>query len=214
VKYVNVAKAIFSEEIMNDLKEIDPRKTAIIVMDYQASITGSLDGAMEFIAAARSAIAALREKGGRIFYVRVAFEESDYDSFPAHSAMGARVKAARVDMSDLSPKTAVHAAIAPESSDIVVRKTRVGAFSTTDLDAQLKKLDVETLVLAGVHTGGVVLTTVREAHDLDYRIIVLSDACADPDREVHECLMSKIFPRQSTVMTSAEFEEHLEILHH
>ncbi|KAA0999144.1 cysteine hydrolase [Paraburkholderia panacisoli] len=199
-------------DIVTEPKAIAPRKTAILAMDYQASITGSLGGSMDFIDAARNAIDALREKGGRICYVRVAFEESDYDRFPAHSAMGARIKAARVDTSNVSPKTAVHAAIAPASGDIVVRKTRVGAFSTTDLDAQLKTLGVETLVLAGVHTGGVVLTTVREAHDLDYRVIVLSDACADPDQEVHDCLISKIFPRQSTVMTSAEFEAHLEIL--
>lgn len=87
--------------------------------------------------------------------------------------------------------------------DIVVRKTRVGSFSTTNLDLQLKSAGIDTLILTGVHTSGVILTTVREAHDLDYRVIVLSDACADPDPEIHEFLVTRILPKQALVCSSA-----------
>jgi nicotinamidase-related amidase len=58
-------------------------------------------------------------------------------------------------------------------------------------------------VLTGVSTSVVVLSTLRQAFDLDYRILVASDCCADPDREVHDMLLSRVFPRQATVTSAA-----------
>ncbi|HWF24091.1 MAG TPA: isochorismatase family protein, partial [Solirubrobacteraceae bacterium] len=58
--------------------------------------------------------------------------------------------------------------------------------------------------LAGISTSGVVLSTVRDAHDKDYRLIVLADLCADRDAQVHEVLTSKVFPRQAEVISGAE----------
>lgn len=98
-------------------------------------------------------------------------------------------------------------AAAPD--DIIVRKTRVGAFSTTDLDARLREHDIDTVILAGISTSGVVLSTVRDAHDRDYRVLVLADATADPDPEVHEFHIERIFPRQADVITVADLEELL-----
>lgn len=106
-----------------------------------------------------------------------------------------------------SPETQIHERVAPESGDIVVRKTRVGAFSTTDLDEQLRKRQIGTLILAGVSTGGVVLSTVRNGADRDYRLFVLADACADPDAEVHDVLLRKVFRRQADVVTIAELPD-------
>ena len=80
----------------------------------------------------------------------------------------------------------------------------IGAFSTTDLHDQLQDLGVDTIVLAGISTSGVVLSTVLEAHDLDYRVVVLADGCADTDAEVHAFLLGKIFPRRGEVVTLAE----------
>jgi nicotinamidase-related amidase len=107
-------------------------------------------------------------------------------------------------MSVDAPETAVHAAIAPEPGDIVVRKTRVGAFSTTDLDERLRALGVDTLLLAGISSSGVVLSTVRDAADRDYRIFVLEDCCADRDPDVHDLLMHKVFPRQAWIVGSTD----------
>lgn len=95
--------------------------------------------------------------------------------------------------------------IKPISGEKTYRKVRVGAMSTTDLDKDLKEKHIDTLILCGIVTGGVVLSTVRDASDKDYRIIVLKDACLDADPQVHEVLVEKVFPRQSTVTTVAEF---------
>jgi hypothetical protein len=79
-------------------------------------------------------------------------------------------------------------------------------FSTTDLDRQLRERDVSTLILAGLSTSGVVLSTVRDAADRDYELFVLADACADPQPGVHEFLTERIFPRQANVIAVADLE--------
>ncbi len=96
--------------------------------------------------------------------------------------------------------------MAPEDGDIVVRKVRVGAFSTTDLDEQLRGRGIDTLILAGISTSGVVLSTVRDASDRDYRVVVLTDATADREADVHEFLIERIFPRQADVVAVAELD--------
>jgi nicotinamidase-related amidase len=63
---------------------------------------------------------------------------------------------------------------------------------------------VTTLILAGVHTSGVVLSAVRDAADRDYRIVLLEDCISDPDSQVHETLMTKVFPRQAYLAAVAD----------
>jgi nicotinamidase-related amidase len=63
---------------------------------------------------------------------------------------------------------------------------------------------IQHLVLTGLSTGGVVLSTLREAVDKDYRLTVLADCCADADEEVHRVLTTKIFPRHADVFTGSE----------
>jgi nicotinamidase-related amidase len=81
---------------------------------------------------------------------------------------------------------------------------RVGPCGTTDLDEQLRERGVDTLVLAGISTSGVLLSAVRDCHDRDYRLFVLADASADPDPENHELLTRKIFSRQAEVLEVAD----------
>ena len=83
----------------------------------------------------------------------------------------------------------------------MVTKRRVSAFAGSDLDVLLRGLDADTLVLSGIATSGVVLSTLRQAADLDYRLVVLADCCLDADPEVHRVLTGKVFPRQADVMT-------------
>ena len=91
----------------------------------------------------------------------------------------------------------------------MVRKVRVGAMSTTDLDQRLRARGVNTVVLAGVSTSGVVLSTVIDAADRDYRVYVLSDGVADFDPDVHDVLLNKIFGRRATVIDSPELHNML-----
>ena len=183
---------------------IDPSHAILLVMDYEPSILGNLPDADTLLARTARAIATARAAGMRVGYVRIAFSDADYDALPAARKGFASAAAAGRRMHADAPETAVHPAVAPEPGDIVVRKVRVGAFSTTDLGAQLRDVGVDTLVLAGVSTSGVVLSTVRDAADHDYRLYVLEDGCADRDPEVNDVLMRKVFPRQAWVIQVAD----------
>ncbi len=178
-------------------------------MDYQNAIVGMLGEPDDLLSRAAEAIAVVRRQGGHVGYVRVAFEDADFEAIPPTSKMGERVGASAQAFHSDSPTTAVHERVAPQNGDIVVRKTRVGAFSTIDLEEQLCEHGVDTLILAGISTSGVVLSTVRDASDRDYRVLVLADATADRDAEVHEFLIERIFPRQADVITVADLEELL-----
>jgi len=181
---------------------IDPSKTALLVMDYQNGIIPMAPNPEELLVGAREAIDLMRSHGATIGYVRVGFA----DASEIGGAMGKRVGgiAALEHFHADHANTQIHADLAPQDGDIVVRKTRVGPFGSTDLHEQLQARGIDTLVLAGISTSGVVLSTVRDAHDRDYRLIVLADLCADRDPEVHEVLIGKVFPGQAEVIGAAE----------
>jgi nicotinamidase-related amidase len=184
---------------------IDPRHTALLAMDLQNGIVASIEDADPLLARVAGAVALLRERGGHIGHVRVAFTDEDFARIPPSSAFAAMVDPERrATMHADAPSTAFDERVAPRPGDIVVRKTRVGAFSTTDLAGRLRARDITTLILTGISTSGVVLSTIRDAADRDYRLLVLADGCADRDPEVHRVLTEKVFPRQARVIAASE----------
>ena len=91
----------------------------------------------------------------------------------------------------------------------MVTKTRVSAFAGTDLDLLLRANDIDTLILFGIATGGVVLATCVQAFDADYRLVVIKDCCADSDADLHTCLVDRCFPRIASVVTASELQDAL-----
>jgi nicotinamidase-related amidase len=188
---------------------IDPERTALLVMDFQSGVLDRLPEAESLLARTAAAISYVRGRGGHVGYVRVAFEDADLAAIPPTSVMGSLVAARGRALHASSPTTAIHEQVAPEPDDIIVRKTRVGAFATTNLDNQLRQRGIDNLLLAGVSTSGVLLSTVRDAADRDYQVFVVADLSADPEPDVHEFLTERIFPRQARVITSADLESLL-----
>jgi nicotinamidase-related amidase len=176
-----------------------PSSTALLLMDFQPAILAAVPDPDTLLARAATALSWARSEGVQVCYVRVAFADEDFAAVPAHSKSFAAVAQNRFLAAD-SPDTQIHESLEVRAEDIVVRKTRFGAFSTTDLYASLHARGIDTLVLAGVSTGGVVLSTTRHAADEDYRIYVLADATADPDPEVHRVLIEKVFPHQAEII--------------
>lgn len=105
------------------------------------------------------------------------------------------------------PLGAIPAAIAPKEGETVVTKHRVCAFTGTDLAMILGANDIDTLVLYGIATSGVVLSTLLEASDADFRLAVIRDCCADLDSSLHDCLINKFFPSRAAVLSAREFVE-------
>jgi nicotinamidase-related amidase len=187
-------------------KKIDPKKTALLLMDYQSGIIGRIPNSDALLERAAQTIVAARRHGVCVGYVRVAFDEADVKAIPttnkAFSRLAQTIDAFRSD----APATQIDARVSPQPGDIIVRKTRVGAFLTTNLNQRLELAGITTLILAGISTSGVVLSTVRDAADRDYHLFVVSDACADPDPEIHEFLLNRIYPNQADVIASADVD--------
>jgi nicotinamidase-related amidase len=183
-------------------------RSVLLVMDFQHGVVERFAGSPVTDAADR-AIRAARASEIPVMFVRVAFRPG-YPEVSERNASFSRIPEAAGDTYTVDhPATQIHAALEPLPGEPVVIKRRVSAFSGSDLDVLLRAAGADTLILAGIATSGVVLSTLRQAADLDYRLVVLSDACADADPEVHRVLLEKVFPRQALVTTVDEWAETL-----
>jgi nicotinamidase-related amidase len=182
--------------------------TALLIMDVQQGIVDRFAGDEGYLPRLAGAADAARRAGIRIIYVTVAFRPGYPEVSPRNKSFGAIAGTGR--MTDGDPGTRVHPAVAPAPGDVIVTKRRVSAFTGSDLDVVLRAGGTERLVLAGIATSGVVLSTLRQAADLDYRLTVLDDGCLDADAEVHRVLMEKVFPRQADVVPIADWTASLE----
>lgn len=181
--------------------------TVLLVMDYQQGIVERYHGSSALQATA-DAITTAREHGVPVMFVRVAFRPG-FPEISAHNKSFGRVAASGRDMGQDADATQIHPALAPRPDEPIVTKRRVSGFSGSDLEMLLRAGEARTLVLAGIATSGVVLSTLRQAADLDFGLTVLSDACADADPEVHRVLLEKVFPRQAEVVTVDEWRQSL-----
>ena len=186
---------------MPDAPTLDPRTTIVLAMDLQPGIVGRLDEGGEVVAAAGRAIAIARAHGAHVGYVRVGLTPEEIDAMPDHAPMKAMVSRSAPGLHPDAPESQVDERIAPQDGDLVVRKPRVGAFAAPDFEPGLRERGITTLVLTGLSTSGVVLSTLRQAADRDYQIVVLSDAVGDPVPDAHRALLDHIFPRQAHVTT-------------
>jgi nicotinamidase-related amidase len=181
------------------VSSIVPSRTALLLMDFQSAILAAVADPETLLDRAHAALSWARTEKAHVVYVRVAFTPDDFAAVPLHNKTFSTVAQNRL-LSDGSPETEIHESFDVHDADIVMRKTRVGPFNTTDLHSHLHNQGIDTLVLAGISTGGVVLSTLRHAADADYRLYVLKDATADPDPEVHRVLIDKVFPHQADVI--------------
>lgn len=182
--------------------------TALLLMDFQNGIVERGDTTGAVTAAGRAASAA-RDADIPVVFVRVAFRPGYPEVSGSNQSFGAIKSNAGDTMTESSPATQIHADLHPQPGEPVVTKRRVSGFTGSDLDVVLRGASADHIVLGGIATSGVVLSTLRQAADLDYRITVLEDACADSDPEVHRVLTEKVFPRQASVTTTEAWIDSL-----
>ena len=188
---------------------IERGRTAVLIMDYENQILGMLPEKTQtaVLDNASAILKQARQAHLPIIYVVVRFR----DGYPEVSRQNKRFASLKESgrLREGTPGAEIDSRVAPQPGDIVVTKRRVGAFSTTDLESILRANNISTLAMFGISTSGVVLSTVRWAADMDYQLVVVSDACADMDDEVHRVLTEKVFPWQATVVSTHEFTKAL-----
>ncbi|UTX48276.1 cysteine hydrolase family protein [Chryseobacterium sp. MA9] len=173
-------------------------KTALLVMDMQSSILSNVHDTQELLSNVKEAIKIARNRQIPVIYITVGFRQGMPEISSKNKAFSViKQHMANVDMKDWM---AIHPELTPKEQDIVITKKRFSAFTGSDLEVILRGLDVQHLILTGVSTSGVVLSTVREASDKDYQLTVIEDCCKDGDEGVHNMLMNKVFPRQADVI--------------
>ena len=182
--------------------KLDPKKTALLTLDFQKWIFGFVPGAEAVIPNASRAVEFGRKKQYLIIHVGLGFSQS-HPEIPDTESRFTKVKQNNLFVKG-TPSAEFHSSIArPE--ELVVYKQRIGAFSENQLHLILRARGIENLVFFGISTSGIILSTLRRAFDLDFRCIVIRDACFDADPEVHRVLTEKVFPAQATVVTVDDF---------
>jgi nicotinamidase-related amidase len=183
--------------------EYNKQNTALLVMDMQSQILRMLPETTKLLSNVSKAIAHARENKIPVIYVIVGFRQGAPELNMNNKAFAAGKD--RWVNANMEEWMKIDPALAPMPGEIVVIKRRVSAFTGSDLEVILRAQGIQHIVLTGVATSGVVLSTIREAADKDYRITVLADGCADADDEVHRVLTAKVFLRQAEVITVEEW---------
>ena len=164
--------------------KIDHDRTVVLIMDFQQRIIDTVASEPEnVVKQASQVLQGARNAGIPVIYV-------------VHRG-GA--------FAEYAPDVELHQGVLPAPGEMVITKIRPGPFSTTNLDVTLREMGRDTLVVMGVATSGCVLSCVRWAVDVNYRFIVVADACSDADPEVHRVLTEKVYPRQGTVINAQDF---------
>lgn len=181
--------------------------TTLIILDAQQGIIESFGNTDGYVERLSSTLAAARNNNIRVIHVITAFRPGYPESHPHNSSIVRVAASGRFQEGDAS--TEHHPAIAPINNEVVITKRRVSAFFGTELDMILRCYNTERVVIAGLVTSGAVLSTVRSAFDLDYRITVLQDGCMDRDEDVHHVLIEKIFKGKADTVTCEEWIENI-----
>ena len=182
--------------------DLNNRTTALLIADFYAEMMRSLPHAVDrkVVDKTRELQRAARDAGVLVCYSATVFRPGYLEVSDRNKAFSQRKNSGQEAVSD--PVQLIHPSVRPDQGEVVVGKHRVNAMFGTDLEIVLRSNNIETLVILGYATSGVVLSTVRYAADLDYRLLVVEDCCSDQDPEVHDFLNQRIFPRQADIIGS------------
>ncbi|EKV11478.1 Isochorismatase family protein [Penicillium digitatum] len=183
--------------------------TILLILDVQNGVIDRLNNTEPYLERLASTISSARKANVKIIHVVTAFRHGYPENHPNNSSVPAVV--ARGEYLEGHSSVQVHPTIAPASGEVVLTKRRVSAFFATELDLLLRCANAESIVVAGLITSGAVLSTIRQAMDMDYRLTVLEDCCMDRDEELHRVLMEKVFARKTAVISAQKWTEKLSI---
>lgn len=183
------------------------KNTALLIMDVQNATITRLKDEKAYLDRLSNVIKIARENQLYVIYVVVGFREG-FPEVSKNNKSFSTLKNGAMQM-DKKESVEIPMSVSPLPEDILITKRRVSAFTGSDLEVVLRSLEVKHIILTGISTSGVVLSTLREAADKDYQISVISDCCADLDNEVQRVLTTKVFPRQAEVISSTELKDFL-----
>jgi nicotinamidase-related amidase len=184
---------------------LDPRTTALVLIDLQNGVVGNPQLAPRPGAAVLNNSLPVAEKfraaGALVVLVRVGFAR-DYADMPSRLVD----QPMQLPVDGLPDAWSALCDGLQQPGDLIVQKRQWGAFYGTDLDLQLRRRGIGTIVLGGISTNIGVESTARAAWEHGYHLQIVEDLCAGPSDEAHNFAFKTIFPRLSRVITSADIE--------
>ena len=180
---------------------LDPRTTALVLIDLQKGVLAmplAPHGAAQVVQNAARLGLHFDEVGAVVALVHVAFSASAVDRLSQPVDAPPLLSAFPADWADFAPE------IGSLHADIIITKRHWGAFHGTELDLQLRRRGISTIVLAGIATNFGVESTAREAWQHNYAVVVAEDAVTSVGEDLHKFAIDKILPRIARVRTTAE----------
>jgi nicotinamidase-related amidase len=184
---------------------IDPATTALLLVDLQVGVTAmptQPHSAETVVTNAARLVAAFRSAGGHVIFVRVSYGRENELQVRVNGDPNYRFDPP-AGWDTLDPR------LGALDDDTVVVKHVVSAFYGTDLDIQLRRRGITTLVVGGIATHMGVEGTVRSAHDRAYNQIFVHDAMSSTEAALHESALTKVFPMFGQVASTDDVVDAL-----
>ena len=183
---------------------LDKSRTALLIADFYAEMMSTIPHAVDrgVVGKTRELQQVARDAGIMVCYSATVFRPGYPEISERNKTFSQRKASGQPAIFD--PLQVIHEAVRPAEGEVVAGKHRVNAMFGTDLEMSLRANNIETLVILGYATSGVVLSTTRYASDADFRLFIVEDCCSDQDPEVHDFLTQRIFPRQAEVVAAAD----------
>ena len=184
--------------------DLDPKRTAVITLDVQNDLVNNTKGVAEsgILDRMASILEAGRMAGSEIIHITASARE-DFKDIPKDNPLWIMVRQQK-SMVLGTQGAQLHDSVAALPGELVLNKTCVDPFLTTNLGQALINADVNTLVIFGLWTNYVVEATARHASDIGYRVFIVSDCCAGNDEENHKWAMERMLPTLSYIATTEE----------
>ncbi len=183
---------------------LDPKSTALVLIDLQNAIVSrqlAPHAAADVVARSAALAEAVRASGGTVVYVHVLV--TDILSLPADRPNPRTSGPIPPEASELAPAAGFR------EGDVLITKRQWGAFYGTNLEQQLRRRGIRSIIMAGIATNMGVESTARAAHDQGYELVFAEDAMTSLNAEFHQFSVQNIFPIMGRVRSSAEILEAL-----
>jgi nicotinamidase-related amidase len=192
---------------MPDAFSLDPKQTALVLIDLQGGILGrqtAPHSARDVLARSVRLAERFRSAGGLVVLVRVSFSPDGGDRLTPPTDEPPPPAVTQPGWDEISP------ALGRDPKDIVITKRQWGAFYGTQLDLQLRRRGIRTIVIGGIATNFGVESTARDAFERGYGLVFVEDAMAGLSAEAHSFAISTIFPRIGRVRSAEQVMKALQ----
>jgi len=186
------------------MMQFESRTTALVLIDLQKGIVGrelAPYTGEQVVGTAKELADRFRGTGAPVVLVNVAFSKDFKDALrqPVDQPMQSPPGGFPGDFSELAEGLA-------KPGDILITKRQWGAFHGTELDLQLRRRGIQTIVLGGIATNIGVESTARQAWEHGYSLVIVEDATSGNSAEMHNFSMKNIMPRIGKVIKAADVE--------